>query len=170
MISLSQLRIASPCTTSWEDMAGDDRSRFCSECKLNVYNIAAMTQAQAEALITEKEGRLCARIYQRSDGTIITRDCPVGLARMRRAAWWTLSKVAAVLAMAAGGAAWAMSYANPYREYARLASIQPLNSLTRWLSEPMATPTSGAIVFGGMCAPPLPPMPLAPAAPEIAAP
>ena len=124
-ISLSQLRIASPCTASWDDMAGDDRARFCNECRLNVYNIAAMTQAEAEALIAETEGRLCARIYQRSDGTIITRDCPVGLARLRRAAWWTLSKVAAALAMTVGGAAWAVNYANPYREHARLASIQP---------------------------------------------
>jgi hypothetical protein len=31
----------------WAEMAGDDRSRFCKDCKLNVYNIAAMEKAQA---------------------------------------------------------------------------------------------------------------------------
>jgi hypothetical protein len=156
-ISLQQLRIASPCSASWDDMAGDDRSRFCGECRLHVYNIAAMTQSEAEALIAEKEGRLCARIYQRRDGTIITRDCPVGLARVRRMAWWTLSKVAAALAIVIGGAAWAVNYANPHREQARLASIQPLNTLTRWLAEPAPTPLAGAIALGEMCAPTPPP-------------
>ena len=98
----------------------------------------------------------------RHDGTIITRDCPVGLARMRRAAWWTLSKVAAAMAMIVGGAAWAVNYANPYRDQARLASIQPLNALTRWLAEPAPIPVGGQVVLGGMCATP-PPAPLPPA-------
>jgi len=71
-------RIASPCRASWEKMQGDDRVRHCAECNLNVYNFAAMTTAEVEELIANREGRLCARLYQRADGTLITQDCPVG--------------------------------------------------------------------------------------------
>jgi hypothetical protein len=64
---------------SWENMAGDGRIRYCQECKLSVYNLSDMARAEAERLIANHEGRLCVRFYRRSDGTILTRDCPRGL-------------------------------------------------------------------------------------------
>lgn len=82
--SLDRIRIASPCSVGWERMSGDERVRFCTECNLHVYNIAAMTGEQVKSLIASTEGRLCARLYRRTDGTIITRDCPVGLRAFRR--------------------------------------------------------------------------------------
>ncbi len=78
-ITLENIRIASPCTASWEKMAGDERARHCAECHLNVYNISAMTRREAEQLITSHEGRLCLRFYRRNDGTVLTQDCPRGL-------------------------------------------------------------------------------------------
>jgi hypothetical protein len=81
---LDHLRIASPCPVGWEQMSGDDRVRFCEQCSLRVYNISAMTRSEAEALIANTEGRICARLFRRSDGTIITKDCPVGLRAIRR--------------------------------------------------------------------------------------
>lgn len=59
-------------------MTGDDRVRHCSECSLKVYNLSEMTRKEAEDVLEKSEGRLCIRIYQRADGTVITRDCPVG--------------------------------------------------------------------------------------------
>jgi hypothetical protein len=44
-----------------------------------------MTRHQAEALLREKEGQLCARVFRRADGTILTGNCPVGLRAMGRA-------------------------------------------------------------------------------------
>ena len=84
---LQNLRVASPCPASWREMEGDDRSRFCLECKRNVYNISDMTTAEAEDLLRNREGRLCVRYFQRADGRIMTKDCPKGLmaARMRLA-------------------------------------------------------------------------------------
>src|SRR5258708_12517759 len=38
-----------------------------------------MTRREAEALLREKEGQLCARLYRRADGTILTSNCPAGL-------------------------------------------------------------------------------------------
>jgi len=32
----------------------------------------------AEALIKAKNGDMCARLYRRADGTVLTEDCPVG--------------------------------------------------------------------------------------------
>jgi len=55
-------------------MAGDDRVRHCSQCNRNVYNFAAMTLAEVDELISTREDRLCARLYQREDGTILTSD------------------------------------------------------------------------------------------------
>jgi hypothetical protein len=83
-ISLNQVMIATPCPMRWEELAGDDRKRFCAQCGLNVYNISAMTKTEAESFITNAEGRICAKIYRRADGTILTRDCPVGLRAVRK--------------------------------------------------------------------------------------
>jgi len=87
---LQNIRIASPCPASWEQMAGDERVRHCSECKLNVYNLSAMTRVEAEELLQRREGRLCVRYYRRKDGTILTQDCPRGL----RAAAQRLTRIA----------------------------------------------------------------------------
>jgi hypothetical protein len=64
-------------------MPGDERSRFCHACKLHVYNLSALTEPEALSLLQEHEGRLCARVYRRADGTVLTQDCPVGVAALR---------------------------------------------------------------------------------------
>jgi len=62
-------------------MAGDGLVRYCPECKLSVYNFSEMTEAEIKRIAARREGRLCARFYQRTDGTLITRNCPVGFRR-----------------------------------------------------------------------------------------
>lgn len=89
---IERVRIASPCPANCQTMTGDDRVRYCPECKLNVYNFSAMTSGEVERLIAEREGRLCARVYRRADGTILTKNCPVGF----RAVLWRPSRVASV--------------------------------------------------------------------------
>jgi hypothetical protein len=95
---LDYVRVASPCLTSWERMTGDDRVRHCDLCSLQVYNIAEMSRTDAEALIANAEGRICARVFRRADGTIITRDCPVGLRAIRRRVARTTAAVFATIA------------------------------------------------------------------------
>jgi hypothetical protein len=65
-------------------MAGDERVRHCSHCKMNVFNLSEMPDKEAETLLRKTNGRLCVRYYQRADGTVMTRDCPVGLRAIRR--------------------------------------------------------------------------------------
>lgn len=82
-------------------MTGDEKARFCGSCRKNVYNLSEMTRAEAEALILEKEGRLCVRFYQRSDGTVLTKDCPKGIrAVQKRAALVWAAVLGAVLSVA----------------------------------------------------------------------
>lgn len=82
---LDQIKVASPCNASWEDMTGDDRVRFCGQCEKNVYNLSAMPREDAERLLAERlGGELCVRFYQRADGTVLTEDCPVGMRKKRR--------------------------------------------------------------------------------------
>ncbi|MBC7930571.1 MAG: carboxypeptidase regulatory-like domain-containing protein [Rubrivivax sp.] len=83
---LGRVRVATPCPASWNNMQGDERVRFCSQCELHVYNISEMTKAEAASLIARTEGRLCGRMYLRADGTILTKDCPVGVRALRRRA------------------------------------------------------------------------------------
>lgn len=74
-MSLDDLRIASPCTMKFSEMKGDERRRFCSQCKLNVFNLSALTRAEATALVTTAEGRTCVTLFRRPDGTVLTSDC-----------------------------------------------------------------------------------------------
>ena len=78
------LRVASPCPKAWDDMVGDDRVRFCDQCSLNVYNLSELTPAETQNLITSSGGKLCGRLFRRADGTVLTKDCPVGLRAFRR--------------------------------------------------------------------------------------
>ncbi|MFY9227043.1 MAG: energy transducer TonB [Blastocatellia bacterium] len=83
-IPLNMISIAAPCSANWNEMTGNDQVRFCQQCSLNVYNLSNMAQDQAEELIRNKEGRLCVRFYRRSDGTILTQNCPVGLQALKK--------------------------------------------------------------------------------------
>jgi hypothetical protein len=102
---LDRVSIAAPCSADWDQMAGTDQVRHCTLCNKNVYNLSAMTRGQAEALLRETEGRLCARLYRRADGTVLTENCPVGLRaigrRISRVAGAAMSAVATLSSAAA---------------------------------------------------------------------
>lgn len=102
---LEQIRIASPCTMSWQDMVGDERVRYCGGCEKNVFNLSAMLAHEAEALLAERAGELCVRFYQRADGTVMTSDCAVGVKKKQR------KKLALAVAGAGAMAAAAFAYA-----------------------------------------------------------
>lgn len=78
---VSQLRVAKPCSALWSEMKGDGQRRFCESCKKNVYNVAGMSRDEVRALIAQSEVLPCLRLSRRADGTVITRDCPVGVSR-----------------------------------------------------------------------------------------
>src|SRR5215210_8235370 len=100
---LDGVRVAAPCKADWGKMTGDERMRYCDRCSLHVYNLSGMTRREAEGLVAGTEGRLCVRFYLRADGTILTRNCPVGLSALkRRAARVAGSALSALLGLFAG--------------------------------------------------------------------
>ncbi|MDQ3799722.1 MAG: hypothetical protein M3384_09740 [Acidobacteriota bacterium] len=117
---LDNIRIASPCPANWDEMRGDERTRFCSQCSLNVYNLSGMTLDEAENLLLTSEGRACVRFYRRADGTILTKDCPVGWRAVKR----RISRAAtALVSLCAGIFAGIFAFNQPPR--AREISIDP---------------------------------------------
>lgn len=134
---LDHVSIASPCPASWDQMQGDDRSRFCKSCQLTVYNLSNMTEPEAEALIKEKEGRLCARFYRRADGTILTRNCPVGWrkAQLRfRRFVGSICAACVALICSAPLLGWRGNGAS------RLREMEPFSRISAWLAPPLPPP------------------------------
>jgi hypothetical protein len=87
-------------------MKGNDRVRFCGECKKNVFNLSVMTRRDAEALLKESNGTLCMKLYRRVDGTVLTADCPIGLhakaTRLSRRLSWAVAGALGFAAAAFG--------------------------------------------------------------------
>ena len=81
---LDNVRIASPCAADWNKMIGGERQRHCAACKSNVYNLSEMTQTEAENLLIKAEGRVCLQIFRRRDGTVLTKNCPVGWQALKK--------------------------------------------------------------------------------------
>ncbi len=93
-----KLDVASPCAESWDRMRGDDRVRFCGRCRLHVYDLSAMGEDEIATLVAREGDPPCVRLFARPDGTVLTRDCPVG----RRRKWFVRGAwIAAGLALAA---------------------------------------------------------------------
>jgi hypothetical protein len=92
---LETVSVAAPCSARWDEMDGDGDVRFCLECQKHVFNLSMMSREEAEAVLTSARatGGSCVRFYRRTDGTLLTQDCPVG-ARQRRY-WRRASGIAA---------------------------------------------------------------------------
>lgn len=138
---LDALKIARPCGADWAAMTGDARVRFCNLCQLNVYNLSEMSRADAEALVAEREGRVCVRFYRRADGTMITQDCPVGLAAVKR-------RVALMAASIFGFLSLTSASILGYRavdDFRRATAVKPLPELPRRIDVEMGDvgPTMG---------------------------
>lgn len=120
---LNNIHVASPCPANWNEMYGNERKRFCGDCKLNVYNLSDMTRQEAENLLLNSEGRLCVRFFRRADGTVLTRNCPVGWQAVKRG----VSRVAtAAFSMIAGvfGGIFAFSIFKERPRYQMVGAIQ----------------------------------------------
>lgn len=147
-IALDQIRIASPCSERWEDMSGDERTRHCDKCNLKVHNLAAMSRAEAEALFQDAAGRrVCAMFYRRADGTVLTRDCPVGLAKVRASVRRTAARIAAALGLASVGTVAGMTQDATLT--GRLREWQPFTAVAKWLV-PVVPPMAPGVPRGGM--------------------
>lgn len=90
--AMDAISIPVPCTVGWDSMCGDDRTRFCDQCKQNVHDVSELTRAEAVQLVTAGEKVPCLRIYRRPDGRVMTADCATKRERVwnwlhKRAPW-----------------------------------------------------------------------------------
>src|ERR1700733_14192487 len=93
--------IAAPCQFGWENMIGNDATRFCGGCNLQVYNTSVISSAEVQNILNMDADQVCLRIYRNADGTIITDECPRWLRPLRRG-WRRIAKIAvAIVAIAA---------------------------------------------------------------------
>jgi hypothetical protein len=152
-LPLDRVTVASPCTANWHEMRGGDHVRFCDHCQLNVYNLSALTRTAAEKLVNDREGRLCVRFYRRHDDTVLTQDCPRGLAAARAAVIWAathfLVRVGAVgLLLGFLVGVWL-----PGRTTAGGSSSNPLRILGAWVrgAGTTGTPAPPSEVVGDLC-------------------
>jgi len=144
---LDHVRVASPCSADWDQMIGSDRARFCGQCNLNVYNLSSMTKKEAELLIGRTEGRLCVRYFRRRDGSVLTKDCPVGLRAVRRRMASVIRGVnAAVLTFFAGLGIHGITSSRPHVTMGAVAEridvVQPAVTL-----EPDPPPITGTLSY-----------------------
>lgn len=158
-IRLQQITIASPCEERWDAMHGDDRVRHCERCDLNVYNFAEMTGEEVTDLLASTHGRLCGRIFRRHDGTILLRDCPIGMAALRRkVVRFAAVSVALFLSTAAGITSAALSQRGQdifeWGIARTLRESRPFDALLRWSERADA---SQGMWLGGVVCPPPPP-------------
>lgn len=151
---LDHVTVAAPCHVGWENMVGDERVRFCGQCSLNVYNLSGMTKSEAERLVVQAEGRLCVRFYRRADGTILTKNCPVGLrALKKRAAKVATASVSAALSFFTGILA-----ATGLREQPIVQPVKIIETVEAdEISGVMDTPTVRGPIAVGLMAPIRPP-------------
>jgi hypothetical protein len=81
---LAKVVITEKCGVDWENMSGDDRTRFCNQCNLNVHNLSAMNEREAaEVLNRRKFERTCIYLYERPDGSVKVDNCPRILRKTR---------------------------------------------------------------------------------------
>lgn len=147
---LPEIKIASPCSAAWEQMAGDNRVRHCAQCNLNVYNFSETDPAEIEQLIAASAGqRLCGRLYQRPDGTILTRDCPVGLrARIRRVSRRLTAALAAAMGLIFATQACSLQTA-PLQGKLQVPQQQPNNAVMGDIALPALTGFNLTVVASG---------------------
>lgn len=163
--TLELIQIATPCEASWDDMKGDNRVRFCGQCKLHVYNISDMPRDEAEQLVSEREGRLCVRMFRRHDGTVLTSDCPVGLRAVRQRLVRSAAALAGLLIAMIGGTA----FGSRINRWLPSGFRAPAESLAEWVEpapKPIACqpPVMGKMVMGDIAPFPIqaPPVPVSP--------
>lgn len=148
---LDGLRVAKPCDQDWNEMLieADPRVRHCLKCVKPVYDISTMTREDAEMFLQAQVESPCVRLYQRADGTIVTREnCSVGAStrRLRRALFAVAAAgTTALCAVAFAKPATTANFAPGVHKRAPLVDMRPPSVPSEYPTfEPRLRVTGGA--------------------------
>lgn len=121
-----------------------------------------LSRDEAEALLIEKKGKLCAQFYRRADGTILTADCEVGVAK-KKARRKAAVVAGAFAAAAAGAIAGAFAMRSDHVEEGCQSATHPMSSkptqLTTTVTNTPVPPDPREMVRGDVAFDPPPPPP-----------
>jgi hypothetical protein len=95
-VPLDVIEIETPCAKPWNEMSGDDRTRFCDHCHKQVFDVSAMPREEAERLVCEKAGSMCVRFARDARGAVITLDYAPPRRRRKWPLWTGVGLVAAL--------------------------------------------------------------------------
>src|SRR5688572_21957860 len=98
---LPVIRVAAPCTESWDAMRGDDKARFCTYCNRHVHNLSAISNDEIQRLVCESAGRLCIRYTTTAEGEVAPLSYLPQRARHGWKFWTGVGLVGALFASAA---------------------------------------------------------------------
>lgn len=160
-----RLKVASPCTADWNAMEGDDRCRFCNLCQKNVYNLEGLSETEIRELTGSQDSPICARFFQRADGTVLTANCPVGAANSRRRIRKRITALAFVGVIAAGVANFARASSSDTKSGSPLLVSQWINELKQYLGVGVTT-VAPEEIMGEICIPEPPTAPVPKPPPE----
>jgi hypothetical protein len=132
---LETVEVTSPCSQNWETMPGDDQQRLCAACDRNVFDLSVRTRTEAEFLLqTHANDRLCVRLRQAQDGTIVTRERN---AQLDRFPIRLLSYGLAVCMLLASAPFWVMRESPRHQPSGSAAptlrDIEPIRTVMEWL-------------------------------------
>src|SRR4051812_33020097 len=104
--ALDAISISKPCPVSWDEMEGNDRTRFCARCQQQVHDISELTTDEALALVGGSGALPCVRLRRRADGRVMTADCATKRLRvlkwLRRRSKWAAAIFAALFLSGCG--------------------------------------------------------------------
>ena len=97
-------KLSYACPLPWQQMTGDERRRFCSQCGHHVHNLSLLGRAEREALLARAgQERVCGTYYLRLSGGMVTPDRPLSERERRNLKQLGAAALSAgALALAAG--------------------------------------------------------------------
>lgn len=110
MLNQLDLPIGRPCPARWDQMAGDDQTRYCRSCHLTVHDLTARSASEAKAFLRANPGACVRYTYDRTTGAVLHRP-GCGTARLRLAR--RRFGIAALVGAALVGPARALSLLHP---------------------------------------------------------
>ncbi|MEP6754441.1 MAG: hypothetical protein ABJA67_02985 [Chthonomonadales bacterium] len=63
------------CNMRWDDMPGDDFTRFCWKCKSNVHDLSELRDDEIITFIKLHGGMVCGKLQMTRDGKVINGKC-----------------------------------------------------------------------------------------------